>query len=229
MILGTNAVKFTPKGGVVLVRLTVLHCSVFRASPEKHPCACLPECQGVLRIEVNDYGAGIEAEHLRQIFQEVKVFDLAKLSSRGSLGLGLWISSKLASYHDGVVGLRSEGLGAGSTTYVDLPVLKLPNNNMSDGVTCQALNEMNDPEHVGRKCNSSHMERFSSSNSGDLRILTEKIGLLSPVSEDGTLTPLQYLELRRVAHHGHESQYEFRPTVSEDEVVTVNDSGSNMG
>ncbi|HEX6902538.1 MAG TPA: ATP-binding protein [Thermoanaerobaculia bacterium] len=90
-----NAVKFTPKGGTIVVRTI---------NPE-------PD---MLVLEVEDNGAGIEPEMLQRIFD---VFERGgrKPDSLGGLGLGLAISRRIAELHGGQLTAASPGFGGGAT------------------------------------------------------------------------------------------------------------------
>lgn len=89
-----NAIRYTPKGGRILV--------VARRQGEK------------IRLEVRDNGLGISEEHQQAIFSEFyQVNNRARESDKG-LGLGLSIVERLASALDIPVRLRSR-IGEGST------------------------------------------------------------------------------------------------------------------
>ncbi len=95
-----NAIRYTPKGGRILV---------------------LARCQGdKIRLEVRDSGLGISEEHQQAIFSEFyQVNNRARESDKG-LGLGLSIVERLASALEIPVRLRSR-IGEGSTFSLLLP------------------------------------------------------------------------------------------------------------
>jgi signal transduction histidine kinase/ActR/RegA family two-component response regulator len=101
-----NAIKFTPTGGLVSVRL-------FNSSP------------GRLTLEVTDSGIGIEPNALPGIFEPFAQAEKSIQSNFGGLGLGLAISKSLAQAHGGSLTAISAGLGKGSTFRVELPALDL--------------------------------------------------------------------------------------------------------
>jgi CheY-like chemotaxis protein len=101
-----NAIKFTPRGGLVSVRL-------FNRSP------------GRLTLEVTDTGIGIEPKALPRIFDPFTQAEPSIQRNFGGLGLGLAISKSLAEAHSGSLTAISAGLGKGSTFRLELPALDL--------------------------------------------------------------------------------------------------------
>jgi PAS domain S-box-containing protein len=97
-----NAVKFTPAGGEVAVRLS-------RAGEH-------------LRIAVADTGQGISREFLPYVFDRFRQADGTITRTHGGLGLGLAIVRHLVEIHGGTVVAESEGEGRGATFIVELPV-----------------------------------------------------------------------------------------------------------
>lgn len=90
-----NAVKFTPQEGTICVRT---------ANPEP----------GVLLLEVEDNGFGIEPGALPKIFDG---FERAgrRPDTLGGIGLGLAISRKIVELHGGMLTAASPGRGGGAT------------------------------------------------------------------------------------------------------------------
>jgi PAS domain S-box-containing protein len=106
----TNAIKFTPKGGDVHVRL------------ERNDSHAL--------ITVNDSGQGIATEHLPHIFERFRQADSSNTRSNSGLGLGLSIVRQLVELHRGTVTAESSGENTGATFRVMLPLpslLEVPN------------------------------------------------------------------------------------------------------
>ena len=101
----TNAIKFTPKGGDVLVRLV---------RNDSH-----------VLITVNDSGQGIATELLPHVFERFRQADSSNTRSNGGLGLGLSIVRQLVELHRGTVTAESSGENAGTTFRVMLPVPSL--------------------------------------------------------------------------------------------------------
>jgi CheY-like chemotaxis protein/anti-sigma regulatory factor (Ser/Thr protein kinase) len=97
----TNAVKFTPEGGRVELRMEGAADSVL--------------------ITVNDTGKGIEPEFLPFVFDRFRQADPSGARRYGGLGLGLSLVKYLVELHGGTITAASEGLGRGATFIVTLP------------------------------------------------------------------------------------------------------------
>jgi len=102
----TNAIKFTPTGGDVHVRL------------ERNDSHAL--------ITVNDSGQGIAPELLPHVFERFRQADSSNTRSSGGLGLGLSIVRQLVELHRGTVTAESFGENAGTTFRVMFPLPSLP-------------------------------------------------------------------------------------------------------
>jgi PAS domain S-box-containing protein len=102
----TNAIKFTPKGGDVHVRL------------ERNDSHAL--------ITVTDTGEGIATELLPHVFERFRQADSSNTRSNGGLGLGLSIVRQLVELHRGTVTAESCGDNTGTTFRVMLPEPSLP-------------------------------------------------------------------------------------------------------
>jgi signal transduction histidine kinase len=100
--LVNNAVKFTPEGGRVRIRL--------------EPSG------GHIAIVVTDTGIGIEPGFLPYVFERFRQADASTTRRHGGLGLGLSIVRHLVELHGGTVTAASEGAGKGATFRVELPV-----------------------------------------------------------------------------------------------------------
>ena len=94
-----NAMKYSPVGGAILVRL--------RESPG-----------GWAEISIRDHGMGIPPERRAQIFER---FYQAHDGQRGGLGLGLYISKQIVELHGGTIDAQSPPDG-GTLFVVSLPL-----------------------------------------------------------------------------------------------------------
>jgi PAS domain S-box-containing protein len=100
----TNAVKFTPAGGWIEVRLE-------RAGD-------------MARLCVEDNGVGIAADFLPHVFERFQQADGSTTRSHGGLGLGLAIARHLIDLHGGTVHAASPGPGLGATFTVEIPLIQ---------------------------------------------------------------------------------------------------------
>jgi signal transduction histidine kinase/ActR/RegA family two-component response regulator len=98
-----NAVKFTPEGGRIEVRLA-------RAGSTAH-------------ITIVDTGTGINPEFLPFIFERFRQADTTSTRKQKGLGLGLAIARQIVQLHGGTIEASSAGEGLGSTFTVKLPLL----------------------------------------------------------------------------------------------------------
>jgi CheY-like chemotaxis protein/two-component sensor histidine kinase len=97
-----NAVKFTPQGGQVRVRLDV--------------------SQGSASLRIEDTGEGIAPELLSRIFDPFRQGSASRKRRARGLGLGLAIVRQLAEAHGGRAEAHSAGKGLGATFAVHLPL-----------------------------------------------------------------------------------------------------------
>lgn len=98
-----NALKFTPKGGQIIV------------SARKVPIG--------VHVEVKDTGIGIPADHIPHLFQRFYQVDSSTSRRYGGTGLGLHISKAIVEAHGGKIWIESEE-GKGTTVHVELPMWK---------------------------------------------------------------------------------------------------------
>jgi heavy metal sensor kinase len=96
-----NAIKYTPEGGEVEVRVEAV--------------------DGRAVATVRDTGEGISAEHLPRVFDRFYRVDKARSRERGGTGLGLSIVRSVVAAHGGSIELDS-ALGRGTTARVLLPL-----------------------------------------------------------------------------------------------------------
>jgi len=100
-----NALKYTPKGGHVRVRVDV--------EDEE------------ARLTVSDDGVGLAPETRESIFLLFNQDSQSLARSQGGLGLGLALVRRLVELHGGTVSAHSEGLGRGSCFEVRLPRIEV--------------------------------------------------------------------------------------------------------
>lgn len=103
--LFSNAIKFTPSGGKVYLRIEKME-----TDGEKQ----------WIRFRVGDTGRGISREHFEKIFAAFEQEDGSITQQYGGTGLGLSIVKRFANMMGGRVSLESE-IGKGSIFTVELP------------------------------------------------------------------------------------------------------------
>ena len=99
-----NAVKFTPKGGKVELRLT---------------------SEGELaQLVVADTGQGIEPAFLPHVFEMFRQADATISRKHGGMGIGLALVQQLVELQDGSVSVSSDGSGQGAQFTITFPTNK---------------------------------------------------------------------------------------------------------
>ncbi|MEH1840953.1 MAG: response regulator [Nostoc sp.] len=101
----TNAVKFTPDDGQVIIELR--------------------QIAGQAQIRVIDTGIGIQPEFLPHVFDYFRQEDSSTTRRFGGLGLGLAIVHQIVELHGGTVKAESLGKNQGTTFTVQIPILNL--------------------------------------------------------------------------------------------------------
>ncbi len=99
----SNAIKFTPQGGQVLVTAGY--------NGER------------LEVRIRDSGIGLQPEAISRIFHMFEQSDTVNGQFSSGLGIGLSLARQFAEMHGGSVEAYSEGVGKGSEFVIKLPVL----------------------------------------------------------------------------------------------------------
>ncbi|MBC7453884.1 MAG: response regulator [Massilia sp.] len=102
----TNAAKYTPHGGQIVLDLSVQGCEV--------------------RLCVSDNGSGIEPSLLPHIFDLFTQGERTPDRAQGGLGLGLALVKSMVGLHGGRVQAESGGPGKGSAFSIFLPLVAGP-------------------------------------------------------------------------------------------------------
>jgi signal transduction histidine kinase len=99
----SNAVRYTPSGGTVAVRVNT--------------------GDGMAQISVSDTGIGISPEEVSKIFEKFYRVDDGRNREQGGLGIGLALAREIAEIHGGRIGVVSAP-GEGSIFTLYLPLLE---------------------------------------------------------------------------------------------------------
>ncbi len=121
----TNAIKFTPEHGTVIVR------------------AWIEDCYAVLEVE--DSGIGIEAEQIPRLFKKFHQLNHNFDRNYGGMGLGLAITQQLVELHGGSIEVDSI-VGSGSTFTVRLKSQPLQVQDRNDWQEMDRTLVFQDPE-----------------------------------------------------------------------------------
>jgi signal transduction histidine kinase/ActR/RegA family two-component response regulator len=119
-----NAAKYTPPGGRIELRASVLAAQ--------------------LHVTITDNGIGIPPDMLEKIFDVFMQIERSMKQAQGGLGLGLTLVRRLVALHGGTVEASSAGVGQGSTFTLRLPLASVgaaakPNQNAAAVTLQQAL------------------------------------------------------------------------------------------
>jgi PAS domain S-box-containing protein len=135
----TNAIKFTPAGGRVEVRIETT--------------------SDVVRLSVRDTGEGIDPSFLPSVFEPFRQQDSSTTRVHGGIGLGLAIVHRLVELHRGSIQAVSAGKSLGATFTVELPRIEeghstAPRNALTpeltplDGITVLVLDDQAETRDV---------------------------------------------------------------------------------
>ncbi|MET0585359.1 MAG: ATP-binding protein, partial [Candidatus Binatia bacterium] len=102
----SNALKFTPDGGRIIVR-------------------AVADDESQFRIEVEDTGIGIPAGDMDRLFVEFQQLDSSSAKKYPGTGLGLALTKKIVEAQGGRVGAQSTA-GRGSVFFAILPKNAVP-------------------------------------------------------------------------------------------------------
>ena len=115
----SNALKFTPTGGQVLVKAA----TAMRGSTQ----VGTSEEKGELKISVRDSGVGIPADRLPHIFDRFFQVDSSHTREFEGTGIGLALTKELVQLHGGGIAVEStEGFGTTFTVTLPLDKAHLP-------------------------------------------------------------------------------------------------------
>jgi signal transduction histidine kinase/DNA-binding response OmpR family regulator/ligand-binding sensor domain-containing protein len=157
----SNAFKFTPSKGTILVEISLgQKVKAPQNRPENYVIGEL-KTNNYVQISVEDNGPGIDRASIEKVFDRFFRVESNEVPQSGT-GIGLHLTKYLILLHGGEIELRSE-VGKGSVFYIRLP-LDEPHLNEQDGRDEVEMAHVNHPEHE---------ESFNLDNSGQNSLLTE--------------------------------------------------------
>ncbi len=108
----SNAAKYTAVGGNI------------RLSVNVESAGNLDDPPGLVLIEVQDNGIGIESAAQHHVFDLFAQGASGGARADGGLGIGLAVAKRMVELHGGKISLRSDGPGCGTTVSLRLPILR---------------------------------------------------------------------------------------------------------
>jgi signal transduction histidine kinase len=124
----SNAIKFSPHGKKITVRLKNSHSSLalgyLPRDNTSQPMTNAQATNDYLRIEIADEGPGISEEDMKKLFGKFARLSARPTGGEHSTGLGLSIVKKMVEAMNGRVWCESE-LGKGATFIVEIPTAKI--------------------------------------------------------------------------------------------------------
>ncbi len=117
----SNAIKFTPPGGVITLAATSLGDGVARQDDNGDETTPPERSSGRVCLSVTDTGPGISLEDQDRVFEKFTQLDPSKTREHGGTGLGLTISRDLAKLLQGEIRLDSD-VGKGATFSLIIPL-----------------------------------------------------------------------------------------------------------
>src|SRR5262249_48439801 len=115
-----NAIKYTPEGGVVSVKVNTAGANAV--------------------MEVTDNGSGIPTKSLQHLFERFYRVDKARSRQMGGTGLGLAIVKSIVTAHGGQVTVESSE-GSGSRFHVELPLISNSTLSRNDTPSIECLSQ----------------------------------------------------------------------------------------
>jgi signal transduction histidine kinase/ActR/RegA family two-component response regulator len=190
--LVSNALKFTPEGGKLIVQASWVEESSSKKDKSKEKLFVLKNGEellvkpsGHIQIQVQDTGAGMSEIQLSQLFSHGVQFNVNDLQAGQGSGLGLFIAKGIVEQHEGRLWADSEGIGLGTTFTVSLPMYHVPG---LDG----SYTSRDESTHFGDSSSRSECLRIlvvddvSSNRKLLSRLLTNR-GHYSDTAEDGAV------------------------------------------
>lgn len=161
-----NAIKFTPRGGGILIRAEL---------------QAQAKDESMLYFSVSDSGVGIPADKLELIFDPFSQVDGSTTRQFGGTGLGLSISKRLVELMNGRIWVTSQE-GVGSTFHFSVEMHPVPKPDVFGGIHV-TKNAASTPQYGKRGI--ALLVEDNSVNQRVAKALLEKIGFVVETAADG--------------------------------------------
>jgi PAS domain S-box-containing protein len=211
--LFNNAVKFTPKGQILL--------SVAAVSGDASTA--------IVRFEVTDSGIGIPKDKLSRLFKAFHQVDSSTTRKFGGTGLGLSICQSLVGMMNGTIGVESE-YGHGSTFWFEIPFpvveAAVPDEPLCEGTRVLLI----DDNAVSRTVLLSYLERWGA-DAATAATGAEALAQLRESSEGGRPFDLALVDLELPGMDGWQlaSEINADKTINATSLVLLSPTGKMGG
>jgi signal transduction histidine kinase/predicted negative regulator of RcsB-dependent stress response len=112
----SNAVKYSPRGKQIEVSIRQMTVSSSQSAPSSLTA------KNSLLIAVCDEGQGLTDDDKTKLFGKFQRLSAKPTAGESSTGLGLYITKQIVELHSGRIWAESDGLGHGTTFFVELPM-----------------------------------------------------------------------------------------------------------
>ncbi|MCS7222719.1 MAG: ATP-binding protein, partial [Anaerolineae bacterium] len=122
-----NAIKFSPEGGTITVRIRpCTYQFISQLGEGSH--------QQAIEVTISDQGIGIPPDQIHRIWERFYQVDGSSTRRFGGTGIGLAIARNIVQAHGGAIWAESE-VGVGSTFHFVLPVQESPVSSEGEGTS----------------------------------------------------------------------------------------------
>ncbi len=175
-----NAVKFSPKGEEISIRVEELD-QLPSGIPPRHRRALKGQDAPFLLLSVEDRGPGIPPEHREGVFEKFYQVRRGQRTEGQGVGLGLSISRSIVHAHGGAIWME-EGEEGGARFLVLIP--RMPAELRGLVREDEGTRALSEPSGVGSSSNSPSPEMGGLKSEGEDRASRQTAGVSSPADGD---------------------------------------------